>query len=95
MKLSGLFGILIMTIILVISHAKSLSVENVDDLELIDHDTRSFLKKKHEKNYDKYTDDSSCVLCKFNMIPCCKPNLCIKKSFRPDECLKLKPRDLY
>ena len=55
-------------------------------------DARSFLNKQDKNSFDKQTNNLDCVLCKFNMIPCCKPNLCIKKSLRPDECLELKPR---
>lgn len=30
-----------------------------------------------------------CVMCKFNLIPCCKPNICVKKFLRPDKCLRI------
>jgi hypothetical protein len=94
MKTAGLFiGLLIMTIIIIPLNAKRLPMDDEDDdLELSDVDARSFLKKQNEKNIDKFTNNLDCVLCKFNMMPCCKPNICIKKRFRPDECLELKPR---
>lgn len=31
-----------------------------------------------------------CVSCKFGFIPCCEPDICVKKSFRPDKCLSIK-----
>jgi hypothetical protein len=89
MKVFGFCGLLI---IMIISDAKHLPIENDDNLELSDIDARSFLKKNNENNFNQLLSNSDCVLCKFNMIACCKPNLCIKKRFRPDECLELKPR---
>jgi hypothetical protein len=86
------FGLLIITVIFVSSDAKRLSLDSDDILELSDIDARSFLKKQDKNDFDKHINNGDCVLCKFTMIPCCKPNLCIKKSFRPDECLELKPR---
>lgn len=72
--------------------AKRLSIEKEDDLELSAVNARSFLEKYDSNNFEKQMNDADCVLCKFNMIPCCKPNLCIKKRLRPDECLELRPR---
>jgi hypothetical protein len=96
MKKFGFFGLLIIIVIILASNAKRLPIEDDDDdLELSDIDARSFLKKKDENNFDKQTNNLDCVLCKFNIMPCCKPNLCIKKRFRPDECLELKPREKY
>ena len=87
-------GLLVIAALLIISNAKRLPIEEDDDVESSEIDTRSFLNK-YETNYDKQMNSLDCVPCKFNLIPCCKPNLCIKKSFRPDECLKLKPRNQY
>jgi hypothetical protein len=89
MKVFGFCGLLI---IMIISDAKRLPIENDDNLELSDIDARSFLKKNNDNSFNQLLSNSDCVLCKFNMIACCKPNLCIKKRFRPDECLELKPR---
>ncbi len=91
----GLFvGLLIIMVMIIPSNAKHLPMDDGDDddLELSDADAHSFLNKQNEKHFNKFTHNLDCVLCKFNMIPCCKPNLCIKKRFRPDECLELKPR---
>ncbi len=92
----GLFvGLLIIVIIIIPSNAKHLSMDDEDDdLELSNIDAHSFLNKYNDKNFDKFPANLDCVLCKFNMIPCCKPNLCIKKRLRPDECLELRPRSI-
>jgi hypothetical protein len=93
MKVFGLFGLLIITVVFITSNAKRLPMEDDDDdLELADVDARSFLKKHKGYRFDKHVNNLDCVLCKFNLVPCCKPNICVKKSFRPDECLELKPR---
>ena len=70
---------------LLLGHARKLESDD-DKLELTDMDARAFLKLQQQMNQE------DCVLCKFNMIPCCKPNLCIKKRLQPDECLELRPR---
>ena len=74
------------------SNAKRLPLDSDENVELSDRAARSFLNKydKHYGNRETKSDD--CVPCKFNLVPCCKPNLCIKKSLRPDECLELLPR---
>lgn len=60
-----------------------------NDFDLSALAARTYLK---DEKVNSLLDNEDCVLCKFNMVPCCKPNLCIKKRFRPDECLELKPR---
>jgi hypothetical protein len=92
MKIFRLFGMLIMIVLIIGLNAKQLPIDDDDDMELSDINARSFLKKHEEYNYDKKVNNLDCVLCKFNIVPCCQPNLCIKKRFRPDECLELKPR---
>lgn len=82
-------------LLIITSTAKHLTNEDDNDdvdSELSELEARSFLKNSNAKDLDKFTNNFECVLCKFNMIPCCKPNLCIKKRFRPDECLELKPK---
>lgn len=91
MKVFVLFCILL----IMTSTAKHVTKEvddDDDDAVLNELDARTFLENQGEKDLEKFTHNFDCVLCKFNMIPCCKPNLCIKKRFRPDECLELKPR---
>lgn len=92
MKILGFFSFLMITFIFMIIEGKHLSKENDDDFELSDINARSFLKNYDENNIDKFINNPDCVLCKFNLIPCCKPNICIKKRYSLDECLELKPR---
>lgn len=88
--------VLCFTLLIITSTAKHLISEDNDDnnAELSELEARSFLKDHNAKDLDKFANNFDCVLCKFNMIPCCQPNLCIKKRFRPDECLELKPRQM-
>ena len=51
----------------------------------------------HQSNYANVTFEfvkrnvpKKCVLCKFSFFPCCEPNICVKKTFRPDKCLQVK-----
>ena len=74
---------------MIIANARRVAKDEDDDLELSALAARSFLK---EEKINSLFNTEDCVLCKFNAIPCCKPNICVKKSFRPDECLELKPR---
>lgn len=74
------------------SNAERVPLDSDENVELSDMAARSFLRK-HNKHYGhREAKSDDCVPCKFNMVPCCKPNLCIKKSLRPDECLELLPR---
>jgi hypothetical protein len=94
MKILGFLGLLIIIVIIIGANAKHLPIEdNDDDLELSGIDVRSFLKKHDEKDFNKPMNNLDCVLCAFNLVPCCAPNICIKKRLRPDECLELKPRN--
>ena len=92
-------GLLMVATLVMISDARHASLDSAaldeddDELELSGMAARSFLDLRPTHHLDKATINSAeCVLCKFNMMPCCKPNLCVKKRFRPDECLELKPR---
>ncbi len=31
-----------------------------------------------------------CVKCKFHLFDCCEPDICVKKTLRPDKCLSIK-----
>jgi hypothetical protein len=69
-----------------------------DDLELSDKKARMFLRAltgdeddDDVASFDTREAGKNCVKCKFGINPCCAPNICIKKSFRPDECLEIKP----
>ena len=63
---------------------------NDDDIELNEARARSFLGSDNEDSLDKRVASDDCVMCKFNMVKCCKPNVCVKKTLRPDECMEIK-----
>ncbi|CAF1187265.1 unnamed protein product [Rotaria sordida] len=79
------------------SDAKRLFYDNDNDMELSDKKARMFLRSMLNDDSD---DDAGsldtresgkkCVPCKFGINPCCAPNVCIKKRFRPDECMEIK-----
>ena len=39
---------------------------------------------------DRRETGSNCVPCKLGVNPCCAPNVCVKKTLRPDECMELR-----
>ena len=50
-----------------------------------------------ESNYINVTVDvversvrKHCVKCKYHLFNCCEPNICVKKTLRPDKCLTVK-----
>ena len=99
MKTSLVVTIFALILIISISNAKRLFYDNDNDMELTDRKARMFLRSMLTDSDDD--DDSpsfetretgkNCVPCKFGLNPCCPPNICIKKKFRPDECLEIKP----
>lgn len=95
MKCLGLYALMALLVFFLICEGKYFPSDdsNNDDMELLGVDARSFLKTKPYHGVNKPINDYDCVLCKFNIVPCCKPNLCIKKRFQPDECLELRGRD--
>jgi hypothetical protein len=50
----------------------------------------------HGLNYENVTvevakrHEKKCVHCKLGLISCCEPNICVKKTLHPDECLHVK-----
>jgi hypothetical protein len=79
------------------SNANRLFYNNDDDMELSDQKARMFLRAMTGEeddddvaSFDTRESGKNCVKCKFGINPCCAPNICIKKSFRPDECMEIK-----
>ncbi|CAF1153021.1 unnamed protein product [Rotaria sordida] len=82
--------------------AKRLFYDNDNDMELTDQKARMFLRSMLNGDSDSADDDDdsgsldtrefgkNCVRCKFGLNPCCAPNVCIRKRFRPDECMEIK-----
>ena len=79
------------------SDAKRLFVNNDNDAKLSEQKARMFLRSMLDDDdddlpsLDKRETGKKCVPCKFGINPCCAPNICIKKNFRPDECMEIKP----
>ncbi len=80
------------------SNAKRLFDDNDNDMELTDKKARMFLRgmtgdeddDDNSASFDTREFGKNCVPCKFGINPCCAPNICIKKRFRPDECMEIK-----
>ncbi len=93
--LLAIFGLLF---IVSSSNAKRLFYDNDNDMELTDKKARMFLRAMTGDNddgddaasFDTREFGQNCVKCKFGINPCCAPNICIKKRFRPDECMEIK-----
>jgi hypothetical protein len=87
------------TLLCVVSsiNAKRLFYDNDNDMELSDKKARMFLRSMMNDDDDDSPSfgtreaGKNCVPCKFGINPCCAPNVCVKKSFRPDECMEVKP----
>ncbi len=86
--------ILFVTMLLLISSltdAKTLVGKN--SFEMSGENASAFL---HPSSDDQSHDISkremgrNCIPCKFGINPCCEPNICVKKSFWPDECMEIK-----
>ncbi|CAF2060936.1 unnamed protein product [Rotaria magnacalcarata] len=100
MKTIMLLAIFAFVFVISTSNAKRLFYNNDNDMELTDKRARMFLRSMTNDDDDDSNDDSAsfdtrdsgknCVACKFGLNPCCAPNICIKKRFRPDECMEIK-----
>lgn len=103
MKTTTLLAIFGLLLVVASSNAKNLLTDDDNDLELTEKRAREFLRELAQD--DSAGDDSNdgnddspavntrqakCVGCKFGMAPCCAPNFCRKKRFRPDECVEVK-----
>ena len=84
----------VMLVVVPSCHGKSFLRDEDDDgmMELTQAKARSFLDDNSgdSDDVDKRATSGDCVMCKFNAVRCCKPNICIKKRFRPDECMEIK-----
>ena len=99
MKTAMLLAAVALLCIVSSANAKRLFYNNDDDMELSDKKARMFLRSMTNDNedddalasFDTRESGKNCVACKFGINPCCAPNICIKKRFRPDECMEIKP----
>lgn len=101
MKSILLLAALVLLFAIASTNGKRLFYDNDNDMELSDKKARMFLRAMTGEDGDDGDSDSAsfdtresgknCVPCKFGLNPCCAPNICIKKRFRPDECMEIKP----
>lgn len=87
-------AITIIFLVISSSQRKTISFDH-KDFEITPENASVFLDTSSDDgndglNFDKREWGKDCVACKFNINPCCKPNVCIKKRFRPDECMEIK-----
>ena len=64
-----------------------------DDFEVSQQTAANFLSMNDDStpiNHNKREMGKNCVPCKFGVNPCCAPNICVKKTLRPDECMEIK-----
>ncbi|CAF1297151.1 unnamed protein product [Rotaria sordida] len=66
--------------------------DDSQDDNLIDQE-RIFIRR-HNSNSTYYKDRYGriCVLCKWNILPCCEPHICKKHHIRFNECVEIKGR---
>ncbi|CAF2821197.1 unnamed protein product [Rotaria sp. Silwood2] len=91
MKTLVMFGFLVIIVMLSSCEGKRLFFDNDDDdMTLTEAKARMFLENDDNDDFDKRAQSGDCVLCKLNTFRCCKPNVCVIKRFRPDECMEVK-----
>jgi hypothetical protein len=81
-----------MVVIISLSNAKTLSAEK-NDFEMTTENASVFLTSTDINNpshFDKREVGTDCVSCKFGIGKCCKPNICVKKTLQPDQCVEIK-----
>ena len=97
MHTSIALALLALLVVISTSDAKRLFHDNDNDMELSDKKARMFLRSMtsddddDSPSFDTREAGRNCVPCKFGINPCCAPNVCVKKSWRPDECMEIKP----
>lgn len=47
-------------------------------------------KHHHQQRHGHPMQSGHCVRCKFSLARCCAPNICVKRRFRTDKCLRVK-----
>ena len=75
---------------IVLSDATWFDIDNDDQREISKRDL--FHRHHHKDHHDQsdVTQPRQCVRCKFSLINCCYPNICVKRRFRTDKCLRVK-----
>jgi hypothetical protein len=92
MQPTRLFTILFLLGVLltiVLSDATWFDIDNDDQREI---SKRDLFHRHHHHREDQndVTQPRQCVRCKFSLFRCCYPNICVKRRFRTDKCLRVK-----
>lgn len=72
------------------------SIRMMNNFEMSNENASAFLNSndnEHIASINKREIGRNCVPCKFGINPCCQPNICVKKTFWPDECMEIKQSD--
>ncbi len=74
------------------SQGKNVHTNSDDDFEVSQQTATEFLttEENFPSIFNKREAGRNCVPCKFGVNPCCAPNICVKKTLRPDECQEVK-----
>lgn len=84
-------------ILLIVSLVNGKTIRAVNHFEISNENASAFLHspddEHHVADISKREIGRNCVPCKFGINPCCHPNICVKKTFWPDECMEIKQTD--
>ncbi|CAF2316163.1 unnamed protein product [Rotaria sp. Silwood2] len=53
---------------------------------------RTFIRRDDSNSTYRDRNGRLCILCKWNILPCCEPNICKKHHIRFNECVEIKGR---
>ncbi len=90
MQATRIFTVLFLLGLLLTIVLSDLNMDN-NDLDLSDENhaiSKRFLHHHHH-NSDS-NNPRHCVPCKFHLMRCCSPNVCVKRHLRADKCLRIK-----
>jgi hypothetical protein len=79
-----LFGVLLT---IVLSASTWMDIDDEDENAL---SKRSIFHHKHHHHDQDPSRSHSCVRCKFSLVNCCQPNICVKRRLRTDKCMRVK-----
>lgn len=86
-RISFLIFILSLILTSILSESTLFDMDNDND-EYHAISKRSIFGHKH--HHHDSTLPGQCVRCKFSLIRCCPPNICVKRRLRSDKCLRVK-----
>lgn len=75
--------------------AKDVALDDESDDEITQEDARMVVRSMLEEDEDESSLfirklKPGCVRCKFGIFKCCSPNICRKRTLRPNKCIKVK-----